>query len=518
MKLSGTWQWRHRLTASGMMLLALGCSSTLPKEDEFERPPPAYFPGPEPAGPLAELSRSVRQGHEPEQSGFLVLENPEEALEWRLALADSAQSTLDLAYFFWLVDEAGVLLSERVMAAADRGVKVRVLIDDLRFEGGDKDIAALSLHPNIAIKIFNPWVTRAGVGRAFEWMLHTRDINQRLHNKIFSADGHAAIVGGRNISNEYFGLGKKFNVIDLDLLAVGPIVDEVNEAFDFYWNHPKSFPGEALDLDVTEEDLEELRETSRRELEEFAPNLTAFDIEPRDWTDWFETLPERLHFGPSKVIYDRPTETESRPTHVIDSLADLAQDLEHDLLISSAFFVPETIDLEAFESFVDNGVRVRILTNSLASNKNTISNSGYKPWRKRLLKAGVELWELQVHAEEEDFYSTDPVDAKFLGLHSKVIVVDHDIVFVGSLNLDPRSIYINTEMGLLVENPELAQEVAATVERSMTPENGWRVYLGDKGHLRWESSQGDVGRQPARRATQRFQDWFYGLLPIKKHL
>ena len=345
-----------------------------------------------------------------------------------------------------------------------------------------------------------------------------RDINQRLHNKIFSADGHAAIVGGRNISNEYFGLGKKFNVIDLDLLAVGPITREINQAFDFYWNHPKAFPGEALDFKVTEEDLQEVIYRGNRELVEFAPALAEFEIEPQDWTDWFEALPPRLHYGPSKVVYDRPTEEESRPTHVLDSLSELAALTERDMLISSAFFVPEQADVDAWRSYVDRGVRVRILTNSLASNKNTISNSGYKPFRKRLLEAGVELYELQVHAEEDDFYNTEPLQAKFLGLHSKAFVLDHRVAFVGSLNLDPRSIYINTEMGLLIDNPELAAEVAETIERSMTPENSWRVYLNEEGQLRWESNQGTVNRQPARRATQRFQDWFYRQLPIKKHL
>jgi putative cardiolipin synthase len=345
-----------------------------------------------------------------------------------------------------------------------------------------------------------------------EFMTSMRELNQRMHNKIMAADGHLAIVGGRNIGNNYWGLSDKFNSIDLDLLAAGPVIDEIEDSFDSYWNHELSYPMDQTGLEVTPEDLEAVRADIKQQVDDAREVLAAFSIEPKDWAERLEAIPDRMITGRSWVLYDAPaTDRRSRPQQLYDTLADAVKEVtKKEILIASAYFVPQHEFVDSTLEAVDRGVEVRILTNSLASNPGTVSHAGYKRYRRALLLAGADLYELRHDAKDKSRYETAPRQGNFLGLHTKSIVVDRKYSFVGSLNIDPRSAIMNTEVGIIVESEELAEQVIAAIERDMTPENSWHVVLNDKKKVEWVSGDEVLHREPARGGKQRFVTWFIG--------
>jgi len=494
--------------------LVAGCGGGRKLPQEFDAPEMVAL-DPEESGPLARVTERVKPRLGPEESAFMLMPDSADALRLRLMLIDSARKTLDCQYFFWYGDEGGYLLTARVLAAADRGVRVRVLLDDLKLKAEEDDAwgAALASHPNIDIKIFNPWRSREK-GAMMEFMTSMRELNQRMHNKIMAADGHLAIVGGRNIGNNYWGLSDKFNSIDLDLLAAGPVMDEIEESFDSYWNHELSYPVDQMGLDITPEDLEAARAEIKQQVDDAREVLAAFSIEPKDWTDWLNAIPDKMITGRSWVLYDTPaTDKRSRPQQLYDALSqEIDETLEKEILIASAYFVPQHEFVDATLEFVDKGVEVRILTNSLASNPGTMSHAGYKRYRRALLLAGADLYELRHDAKDKSEYETAPRQGEFLGLHTKSLVVDRKYSFVGSLNLDPRSAIMNTEVGIIVESEELAEQVIAAIEKDMTPENSWHVILNDKKKVEWVSGDEVLHKEPARDGMQRFMTWFVGAL------
>ena len=510
----------HLAVVSVLVISIVGCT-TLPKN--FTPGPDSFGLAPFPEGRLAEFSARVRAEHGDEDSGLLILDTPKLALDWRLALIDHAKESIDTQYFIWLGDGSGTLALDRLIDAADRGVRVRLLIDDLRLLGGDKAVKALDMHPNFEVRVFNPWRTRKGlitaVGRGFEFLFHIKRLNHRMHNKLLQADNQLAIVGGRNMGNEYYGMYKKYNFRDLDLLAAGPVVTEVTDAFDYYWNSDWVYPGDLFAPKLGPEGMEKLRDEISEELDNAGPALATFPLERRDWTDELEAAFDQMYFGPSHVVFDDlPAGKDLPPVQVADSLDELAQEIEEEVIIVSAYFIPGQEFLDWLEKTTAKGIRVRILTNSLSSNDEPISNSGYKKYRKPVLERGGELHEMRANPDNQNLDEIPPTEAEFLGLHTKAIVIDRRISFVGSLNLDPRSIYLNTEMGLIVDDPELGEALAQLLERDFSPANSWRVFLNEDGKLRWESVEGIVKKQPARSGGQRFQDGFYSLLPIEKHL
>ncbi|MFC1830171.1 phospholipase D family protein [Thermodesulfobacteriota bacterium] len=482
----------------------------------------ALLPGT--SGTLADAGEKIRANLNESQSGFMMLDRNEPALRWRLALIDLAEQTLDIQYFIWHGDEVGILLLTRLLRAADRGVRVRLLVDDILIQKGDRTIAALSAHPNFEIRVFNPVKTRtsSAIFRGLEFVFHLKRLNHRMHNKLFVADNRFAIVGGRNIGNEYFGLSKKFNFSDLEVLAAGPIARQISRSFDIYWNSKWAFPGQGLAPEASsEKHLEKLRQYIEKWLadKKHQDLLSTFSMTPRPWTKELNHFIANRHPGTGTVVYDKPLIGLSvPPVQLVESMADLAEDAVDEILISSPYFIPDAGFLSGLEEFRQKGVRIKILTNSLASTNHAIVHSAFRKYRRAVVEKGGELYEFREDAGIKPLYDTPPVESKYMGLHSKVFVYDRHMVFVGSLNLDPRSIYINTEMGLLIDSFGLAADISAVIDRDLEPDNSWKVHLDDQGKLSWVSGAGTIYKEPARNSWQRFQAGFFGLLPIEDQL
>jgi putative cardiolipin synthase len=515
---SGIAQGRRILGILLATAVLLACA-TLPTP---EGKTPSYSYEPRPDSRLAVVTRDLIQNSDAGQSGFFKLFRNDDAMRWRLLLADMAEETLDMQYFLWKGDASGDLLLDRVIKAADRGVRVRILVDDIFIIGKDRTVAALSQHPNIEIRIFNPMTGRgtSSLRFALEYMGNIEQLNHRMHNKLIVADNRFAIVGGRNIGKEYFGLNPKHNFTDFDVVAVGPVARKVSDSFDIYWNNQWAYPGEALLQNYKNQELlplllEEIQEhlASKEHL------LVAFQQEKQDWKTLLLKLEQRMKSGSSKVIYDEPLVGEDiPPVQLIETLGELTVNAQHELLISTPYFIPHEDFYNDVPGKISRGVRVVVLTNSLGSTNHPIVHSGYKKHRKKVLEMGVELFEMRHDATARGKFDTPPVQSKAFGLHAKYMVIDRKFTFVGSLNLDPRSIYINTEMGLIIDSAELAEAVAQEFEEEIKPENSWQVLLDDKGQLFWKAGDTIIRREPARADWQRFQAWFFGLFDLDDQL
>ncbi|MBW1687342.1 MAG: hypothetical protein JRS35_20075 [Deltaproteobacteria bacterium] len=324
----------RRATRLLLGLAALLCAcQTLP--EELPRPRFEPTPSPSPVGPLAELERDFRARVGGEPSGFLLLDRNEEALRWRLALADDAVAWLDLQYYLWYRDDAGRLLLEAVLRAADRGVRVRILVDDLLFFGRDRNLRAVDAHPNVQVRLANPWRLREGaLGRLVEFLSRMGRLNHRMHNKAMIADGHVAIVGGRNLGDAYFGLSEHSNFHDLDLLAVGPIVGELAEAFGRYWNSELVVEAEALPSETSRDALDGIREKIRSELRA-SSRLERFPQERADWSERLASLPARLDAGSAKIIVDAPSLHAQREGESYRSLLEVLSAARREVLVAT---------------------------------------------------------------------------------------------------------------------------------------------------------------------------------------
>lgn len=471
---------------------------------------------------LAVVTRQLLEDSDPGDSGFFMLTSNEDALRWRLLLADLAEETLDMQYFIWKDDVSGVLLLDRVIRTADRGVRVRILVDDLFVIGGERTVAALSQHLKIEVRLFNPAKVRSGssILNGIEFLGNMKQLNQRMHNKLIVADNRFSIVGGRNIGDEYFGLSRKHNFIDFDLLAVGPIAPEVSSSFDLFWNSREAYPGEALLENFKDQDLlTELRKEILQLLVKNEKMLVEFQQQPRDWNDYLQELSRNIFIGRARVIYDEPWVGEDTPpVQLVETLGELALGARQEIFISTPYFIPDEGFYKDLPPLISSGVRVVVLTNSLGSTNHPIVHSAYKKHRKKVIEMGVELFEMRYDAAAREEYDTPPVESRAFGLHAKVIVIDHRIVFVGTLNLDPRSIYINTELGLIIDSPDLAKTIVHGLEWALEPKNSWQLLLDEQGRLMWKSADVVIRRDPARTFWQRFQSAFFGIFPLDSQL
>ncbi len=514
------YSWVHALTTVlfiTSLALLNGCA-TIPKDYPRSE---SYAAEPSPDSQLAHVARAVQAEFGPDVSGFVPIDHNDEALVWRLMVADLAEHTIDLQVFIWKGDESGLLLADRLLRAADRGVRVRVLVDDLGLAGSDRNIATLDTHPNLEIRIFNPVRRRySRVMAGFEFIFHLKRLNHRMHNKLMVVDNRMAIVGGRNIGNEYFGLNKKYNFGDFDVITAGPIAREISRSFDIFWNSRWAYPAAGLVRKTPSEDsLSELRALEAQNFEDSKALLKRFPLEPQSWNARLDSFLDEMVPGSARVVYDEPlVGADLPPVQLIESVSEMAADVREELLIMSPYFIPGTGFFEYLHEITGRGVHVKILTNSLASTNHSIVHSAYRRYRRPVIEGGGELYEFRPDAEVKEIYDTPPVQAKILGMHTKLIVVDRHRVFVGSLNLDPRSIYINTEMGLLIESPQLAEEIAQLIEREIKPENSWHARIDEGNRLYFESHDGIIRREPARGTRQRIAVCFYSMLPIEKHL
>jgi len=493
-----------------IMFLFAACAS-LPTD--YPPPPHSVTLETDPTTSIGRLASDFAERKGDEVSGYAAVDANSDGLRWRLAMVDSAERSLDILYYLWYGDSGGLLLLEHVIQAAERGVRVRVVVDDALFLNGKQGLANLDAHPNMEIRVFNPWASK-GAARAFETVGRMKKLNHRMHNKLLIADGQMAILGGRNVGDHYFGLHHKYNFHDLDVIAIGAEAAESSEIFDHFWNSDQVLPASAF---VEKPSWAAIESARRKKLDELrtADELAGFPLERRDWSDDLTPLVARMSPGTSTVEYDRLLPDTPAPTqHGAARLAEIIEGARREVLILNAYIIPGERMMEILREATERGVRVRALTNSLASNDVPAVTAKYKKYRKPLLEAGVELYEFRSDPEiQAGIVDTHPVEARFAGLHTKAVVVDRELVYIGSLNLDPRSIQLNTEMGMVVTSSGLAEEVAEIAERDMGPANSWQVHLDQDGELYWESMEGIVKKQPAQNSWQRIQMWFFGVAP-----
>jgi putative cardiolipin synthase len=435
-------------------------------------------------------------------------------------LTELAEKSLDVQYYIWEADATGRILAERLVRAADRGVKVRLLVDDINLAGRDAVVAAMDAHPNIEIHIFNPFAHRDA--RILDFTLDLDRVNHRMHNKIMIMDNAVAIVGGRNIGNHYFGVATDANFRDLDIAAAGPVVREISNVFDHFWNGDWAVPIAALvDQPYTETDLQTAFKTVRERiatddypypLDEDVAGLRSGLVSIRDNFIW----------APGQILWDDPAAIEEGLAQgaMSKALFRKIQTLQNELIIESAYFVPGNKGIEALRQLHERGVRVRVLTNSLASNDVVAAHAGHAKYRDELVENGAELYEMRPDAGviKKKLVSGTSKAA----LHTKALVFDRESVFIGSFNLDPRSGSINTEAGLYVESPELAAQVLVYMDEGVLPENSYRVLLDEDGDLVWvtevEGHEIHFHVEPETGLWERFMSGFIQILPVEHQL
>ena len=484
-------------------------SCTTIRED-YPPPEPTFAFAPATSGPFAELESAFARQHGIENSGFMLLENNEESFEWRLALIDEARQSLDVQYFLWSSDDSGDLILKRCMDAAKRGVRVRLIADGWIMVGEGEKIAAIDSHPNIEVRIFNPFEEKRA-SRSVKSHQTLERFNYRMHNKLIVADNHITILGGRNLSNQYFGFNREYNFLDLDVLGLGPAARQMSKIFDHFWNSTWVVPGYAYDSEVPEGYWQKQEQALTRTLED-SKVLINHPVERQSWADQLQSLPARLKPGTSRIVYDK-LEGETISQQMATLFPEFNKTARNELLIVNAYLIPDDRMLELAGNLVQRDVRFRIITNSLSSQDVIAVNSHYGPYRKRILEAGVDLYEFRHDAAIKSEIDTAPVVSGFVGLHAKVSVVDRARAYIGTFNLDPRSRNLNTEMGILIDSPELAERIAQHIEYITQPENSWRVQLDENGNVIWVSGDTVLTRQPAQSPWQRVQDGFYKLFP-----
>jgi putative cardiolipin synthase len=489
-----------------------GCAMS-PAGDEL---PPSLALPPAEAGALHDYAARIASRLDPNESAFWLVDRADFSLDTRLALVDSAVTSLDIQYFIWEKDASAWLFARRVISAGDRGVRVRILIDDLSVSAHEKEFASLGMHPNIEVRTFNPFGNRTTFGRVVEFVIRFGRLNHRMHNKSVIADGRFVILGGRNIGDRYFGVYDEFVQNDLDIMAVGPVVDAAAAGFDTYWNSDQAFPLEVVaPRRSANGDLAEFTAFTEASYLGEKERLQAFSLEPPDWTNHFESLARTFAVGPGQYVQDPPDVNAEPPERFYVEFEKMVARTQRKLIISSPYFIPEEEFVEQLAALTARGIRVVVLTNSLESNNHIIAHSAYKHWRERLIEAGIELYEARADSAAIDYYTTPPTKPGFMGLHSKAAVVDDTWSYVGSPNVDPRSMVLNTENGFFVESADLAARVTALIERDLKPENAWRVSLDEKGELQWTNDVETVTRQPAKGFSQRVVEFFINLMPIK---
>ena len=469
---------------------------------------------------LGEFAFKWKQEHGT-KAGFIGLPLGADALGLRLRMLEHAEHSIDAQYFILKKDQAGTLFASGLLAAADRGVRVRLLIDDIFSPGVDEAFSLLTSHPNIDVRLFNP-LPRQSL-RYLGYLTDFKRANRRMHNKSLTVDNAMSIVGGRNIGEEYFEINQDVQFDDYEVMMVGDIVEDVSHGFDMFWNSDLAIPMAAFALEVDASELDEWRDYVRQEASNGKDGLYATAINSPLLLDLQEDRVEPV-VAKATLVTDRPEKLQTAVGDaaervVIDEMVRRFLEASEEILIVSPYYIPQNAGAQFMESLLDKGVRVIVVTNSLASTNHIPVHSGYARYRTRLLKAGAEFYEIKVDAVAgKNLWGHQP---EAVTLHSKATVIDGESIFIGSLNFDPRSIKINTEMGIFIESPEAGSAFRDNIMKELA-RMAWRVDLNEKGKLRWTYHNGDdhqvLYKEPQTSWWRRFQVGFYRLLPIEGQL
>ncbi len=454
----------------------------------------------------------------PGRSGVHPLLDANDAFAARMLLARVAERSLDVQYYIWRQDLTGTLLFDALRSAAERGVRVRLLLDDNNTAGLDPTLAALDAHPNIEVRLFNPFVQRS-----LRWLGFATDfsrLNRRMHNKSFTADNQATIVGGRNVGDEYFGATDGVLFADLDVLAVGPVVGDVSADFDRYWAAESSYPVARLLPPADAPVLAELASTASRVQDD--PDAAAYvrAVRGSAFVDSLLRGQLELQWTPTRMVSDDPAKALGLAGPQGAMMAKLGLVIgaaERELAIVSPYFVPTAAGTEALTAMARRGVKIKVLTNSLEATDVAAVHAGYAKRRKALLAAGITLYELKHAAPEAQQRKTTarPGGSSAASLHAKTFSIDRSTLFIGSFNFDPRSAQLNTELGFLIDSPALAAGVAQAFDSAVAAVS-YQVVASDSGELVWidQRSDGQALRHDTEPGTRFWQRAWIGLLSL----
>lgn len=464
---------------------------------------------------LARYSEAWR-AERPDQDAFYPLSRGLDAFGSRLSLIDHAEVSIDAQYFLMKPDDAGLVLATKLVEAAERGVRVRLLLDDVFTTVKDGALALLDEYENIEVRIFNP-VSRRGL-YGLNYVGNFKLSNRRMHNKSFIVDNQFAIVGGRNIAVEYFQLEASGEFVDFDMLSAGPIVQEVSGAFDRYWNHELAVPLEALLATKDDGKRDERVATAQRRMAAAGDSIYAEAINTELMRRFYEGA-VKPYYAESRLVVDDPQKLLAKiaDEHKIaaGAIGAALAAAQSEVILFTPYLIPRQTGLDLLREIRQRGVRVVVVTNSLATNNHTAVHSAYASYRKPLLEMGVELWEARADAAKvvaED--GSTMLDR--LTLHAKGMVIDRRTVITGSLNFDPRSIDINSELALFLESPELGERMGRRALEAL-PSDGYRLYLDDRGRITWQATiDGEKiieTSEPQASWWRRLSAWFQKIAP-----
>jgi putative cardiolipin synthase len=502
-------------------LLLPGCGA-LPTQ--ADRAPESAFSDSE-ATTLGKHANAATQRHAG-QSGVLILNTGHQAFLQRVTLIEAAERSIDAQYYIWNSDVSGTYLARRLLLAAERGVRVRLLLDDINVAGRDAVFAALSSHRNIEVRIYNPFAARAGLGKWLGFIADFQRLNRRMHNKTFVVDGAFGIVGGRNIGDEYFDVHPQINFRDRDVLAAGPIVRDMSANFDAYWNSPSSYPIDLLVPDAL--NGQDLDAQFDQAVAAASDTTGLTQVPPQNAATAHvrtaQTLAE-LTWSEAELVFDPPAadmrEGSDNTSRSAQALRKLVDQSGKEILVESAYFILGDAQLDAFAQIHARGVRVAALTNSLASNDLTTNHAGYARRRPAMLAKGLDLYELRPDAAACTVWIEVPgyCDNGMVSLHAKSAVFDRKTLFIGSFNVNLRSIYLNGETVLIIHSPVLAERVARDIELGMAPDNSWQVSQDAEGRLHWFTGAVEAStHEPDTGIWRRIKSGLFSLLPIEKYL
>jgi putative cardiolipin synthase len=479
---------------------------------------------------LGRLTAEQAKQH-PNESAVVLLDTGREAFNSRIALADSAEASLDAQYYIWNADTTGHLLADRLLRAAERGVRVRLLLDDYGAGNKDNELFALDTHPNLEVRVYNPFSAgfRSGLRKWTSMAAGFGRLSRRMHSKTYIVDNSFAIVGGRNIGDEYFDARQDMNHRDRELLAAGPVVATAGKQFDEMWNSQWAIPISALvSFKLSPDEVQK----KYLGLEKFAGDEKNYPYplpegrEPRQQLidSWFDAAT----WAPTEFVYNPPVITggdEANGTVIADHLIELLNDAESEILVESAYFIISDELLQRVDPLLEKNIRIDALTNSLATTDVWTIHAGYTRNRKEIIRRGIGLYEFRPDAAScrrlVENAQLECADFEF-SLHAKSVVFDRKVVYVGSFNLNPRSRYLNTETALIVHSPVLSERIARDIEENMQPENSWRVVLNDADRLEWhartDGQDSVVTHEPEIGVWTRIKSYIFSLFPVEKYL
>jgi putative cardiolipin synthase len=524
------------LLGIGLVSLLAGCAS-LPPGSNYPKTTSSALTRSEQT--RLGLQMAAAKAAHPGTSGFRLLPVGIDSFLLRMEMAEAAARTLDVQYFLIQSDDTGQLLIEALLKAADRGVRVRVLLDDAGSFGRDAQIRTLAGYPNVELRLFNPFAYRGNVEfvHVAEYLGDATRLNYRMHNKLFVVDNEIGLVGGRNVGDEYFQGGHNLQFGDYDIIAAGPIVNEISNCFDAFWNSPMAIPIEALAGG----------KPSAQDLDDYRGVLAAHRAQMIDANASYMRMlaaneplaamlsgTSSLVWAKAEVIYDSPEKAkvedgEQGGRLLRHRLGEVAKQVQSELIIVSPYVVPGPRGMKFFEALRERNVSVRILTNSLASTDMSVVHSGYQAFRAPLLKFGVELYEVRPVLGQPVVRGSQlkTPSSGLYALHAKVFVFDRQRVFIGSMNLDQRSLHLNTEIGLIIDSPELGRQIALHFADITQPANSYVLVLSqadglDQRHLVWRTLEDgkpvEFDREPDVTLWQQLKVDMLSLLPLDELL